>query len=411
MVENRVVQAEFKETEVGLIPSNWEVKKLGTYLIQNPDYGINAAAVTYNQGLPVYLRITDILENGKYSKANVVSVDSVDSGSYFLNEGDLVFARTGASVGKTYLYDKKDGELVFAGFLIRVRTNQKILLPTYLFFFTQTKYYWNWIAANSMRTGQPGINGKEYKELLIPLPPTLAEQTAIATALNDADALITQLEKLIAKKRAIKQGAMQELLKPKERWEVKRLGEIFESSQSKPSIKSETPVVFLGMEDVSEEGKILNQHIFSYSQVKKGLSFFRKDNVLVAKITPCFENGKGACLDTLKTDLGFGSTEFHVLQINEKSIPRFVFYHTQTKEFRNQLELEMTGTAGQKRVPIKSIINYDISLPSLAEQTQIAQTLSDMDVEIEALEKKLAKYQQLKQGMMQNLLTGKIRLA
>jgi type I restriction enzyme S subunit len=164
------------------------------------------------------------------------------------------------------------------------------------------------------------------------------------------------------------------------------------------------------MEDVSGDGKIINQNLLFYRQIKKGLTCFKRDDVIVAKITPCFENGKGACLDKLKTEYGFGSTEFHVLSANDKSLSKFIFYHTQSQRFRKQLESEMTGSAGQKRVSLKSIINYSISVPPLEEQTRIAQILSDMDDEIEALEKKLEKYKMLKQGMMQELLTGKTRL-
>lgn len=191
---------------------DWEVKKLGECLIQNPDYGINAPAVEFDESLPVYLRITDITEDGKYSKKNIVSVNSIYSSKYFLEKGDLVFARTGASVGKTYLYNSNDGKLVFAGFLIRVKVNPKILIPEYFQFFTQTSLYWDWIRSNSMRTGQPGINGNEYKELLINLPPTIDEQVQIAQILTDMDAEIEGLEKKLEKYKMLKQGMMQNLL-------------------------------------------------------------------------------------------------------------------------------------------------------------------------------------------------------
>ena len=189
----------------------WEVKKLGDCLRHNPDYGINAAAVLYNESLPVYLRITDVTEDGKYSKENVVSVDNISSSDYYLEKGDLVFARTGASVGKTYLYDTKDCRLVFAGFLIRIKTNPEMLIPEYFQFYTQTSLYWDWIRANSMRTGQPGINGNEYQELTITLP-TIEEQTCIAQILSDRDAEIEALEKKMEKYKMIKQGMMQNLL-------------------------------------------------------------------------------------------------------------------------------------------------------------------------------------------------------
>ncbi len=190
----------------------WKVKKLGDCLIRNPDYGINAAAVPYNESLPIYLRITDITEDGKYSKQNIVSIDNVYSSKYYLEIGDLVFARTGASVGKTYLYDPNDGKLVFAGFLIRIKTNPEILNPVIFKYYTQTAQYWDWIRANSTRTGQPGINGNEYKKLSLSLPPLIQEQTHIAQILSDMDVEIEALEKKLEKYKMLKQGMMQNLL-------------------------------------------------------------------------------------------------------------------------------------------------------------------------------------------------------
>lgn len=194
----------------------WEVKTLGECLLKNPDYGINAAAVKYNDNLPTYLRITDISENGKYLTSNKASVDHPLSSSYYLEEGDIVFARTGASVGKTYLYNKNDGMLIFAGFLIRVKANPEMLDCNYLFFLTQTNSYWDWVKANSMRSGQPGLNSNEYKSFQIPFPPK-EEQTRIATILSDMDAELTALEQKLEKYKKVKLGMMQELLTGKTR--------------------------------------------------------------------------------------------------------------------------------------------------------------------------------------------------
>lgn len=189
----------------------WEVKKLGDCLLKNPDYGINAAAVEFDDTLPTYLRITDISEDGRYLTQNKVSVNNILSSSYYLENGDIVFARTGASVGKTYLYNQNDGALVFAGFLIRLKVNPEILNSKYLFFVTQTKSYWTWVMTNSMRSGQPGLNSNEYQSFQITLPP-LATQTRIATILSDMDAEITALENKLEKYRNIKLGMMQNLL-------------------------------------------------------------------------------------------------------------------------------------------------------------------------------------------------------
>ena len=189
----------------------WEVKQLGECLSCRPTYGINASAVPYSDTLPPYIRITDITDDGRLSSVNRTSVKSSFADQYFLSDGDLVFARTGASVGKSYLYRLEDGPLVYAGFLIRVRPNASVLLPSYLACFVTTKHYWNWVRLMSMRSGQPGINGNEYAQMPVYLP-SLAEQEAIAAVLYDMDSDIVALEARLSKARQIKQGMMQQLL-------------------------------------------------------------------------------------------------------------------------------------------------------------------------------------------------------
>jgi type I restriction enzyme S subunit len=201
----------YKKSAIGVIPEDWEVKYLKNALKMTPQYGINAPAVPYRDNLPIYIRITDISESGYFIPEKLVSVKQEKSNQYYLEEGDLVFARTGASVGKSYLYNPNDGKLVFAGFLIRIRPDENILLPNYLSHYIKTKTYWDWVQLMSMRSGQPGINGNEYGQLLVPLP-KLEEQKAIAQVLSDMDKEITALEKRRAKTQAIKQGMMQELL-------------------------------------------------------------------------------------------------------------------------------------------------------------------------------------------------------
>lgn len=199
------------QTRLPGFKGKWEMKLLGECLRARPDYGINAAAVTYSDRLPSYIRITDITEHGRFNPDPPVSVDSPFSEHYLLQDGDLVFARTGASVGKSYLYRISDGPLVFAGFLIRVRPNMKTLIPEYLAAYVTTKPYWNWVRLMSMRSGQPGINGSEYAELPLLLPQP-EEQAAIATILSDMDAEIAALEQRRAKTADLKQAMMQELL-------------------------------------------------------------------------------------------------------------------------------------------------------------------------------------------------------
>lgn len=189
----------------------WEETRLGDCLLANPNYGINAPAVEYSDALPTYIRITDINDDGYFAPLPRVSVDSPMSGDYLLEEGDVVFARTGASVGKSYRYSTDDGPLVFAGFLIRVRPNQRKLIPAFLAASVTTKPYWNWVRLMSMRSGQPGINANEYASYTLLLP-SIEEQSAISTILSDMGAEIATLEAHRNKARQLKQGMMQELL-------------------------------------------------------------------------------------------------------------------------------------------------------------------------------------------------------
>ena len=201
----------YKSSELGEIPEDWEVKTLRNMLAESPKYGINAPAVELSRDTPAYIRITDISNDGYYRPTENVGVRSVFSEQYILHVNDIVLARTGASVGKSYFYKVEDGKLVYAGFLIKISPLQQILNSSYLFQFMKTKQYWDWVVVNSMRSGQPGINGAEFASMLIPTP-SINEQTAIATILTDMDSELTTLVQKLAKARDLKQGMMQQLL-------------------------------------------------------------------------------------------------------------------------------------------------------------------------------------------------------
>lgn len=200
------------KTEVGIIPEDWFVVELSTLLMTPPKYGINAPAVKLEGKLPAYIRITDIDENGYFNANKRVGVNDQASDQYVVEDGDILLARTGASVGKSYIYRPEDGKLVYAGFLIKVAPDQNKLESQYLFQFLKTEMYWSWVNVMSMRSGQPGINGNEYGQLRIPLPPSKAEQKSIAKALGDMDSEIFSLKSQLTKHQKLKQGMMQNLL-------------------------------------------------------------------------------------------------------------------------------------------------------------------------------------------------------
>ncbi|WP_165736276.1 restriction endonuclease subunit S [Pseudoalteromonas sp. C8] len=194
-------------------------------------------------------------------------------------------------------------------------------------------------------------------------------------------------------------------------WESINFGELFEQSISRKPIKASDPVTFIGMQDVSESAQLTTPQQRVFEQIKTGFTYFEKNDVLVAKITPCFENGKGCYTDKITTRFGFGSTEFHVLRAKENSDAKFIYFWTTRNSLRQDLEGEMVGSAGHRRVPFSAIQNYLIPCPSSRiEQTAIANALSDVDALLTELENLIAKKQAIKTATMQQLLTGKTRL-
>ncbi|WP_317722626.1 restriction endonuclease subunit S [Clostridium tetani] len=191
-----------------------------------------------------------------------------------------------------------------------------------------------------------------------------------------------------------------------EEWSVNSLSDIAEINPKKEVLDNEKQVSFIPMEYVSNLGRVINMDIRNYGDVSKGYTAFKDKDVLLAKITPCFENGKKAVVRNLKNGYGFGSTEFHVLRSkDQRSIPEFLYYYVSTNKFRQQAELNMTGSAGQKRVPTTFLNDNKLVVPPLKEQQKIAEILSTVDSEIDDTDKLIEKTKELKKGLMQRLLT------
>jgi len=201
----------YKESKLGWVPREWEVERLEDLCSEKPTYGINAAAVDFTHQLPTYIRITDIDEEGNFSKTGRKCVDSPFSGQYILKKGDLVFARTGATVGKTYLYNEEDGILVFAGFLIKVSPNEELLDYNFLKFLTETSYYLNWVVLMSQRSGHPGFNGNEYGNLQVPKPSVIEQRIISENLLSKRNKIQTE-QSYLEKMERVKAGLMGDLL-------------------------------------------------------------------------------------------------------------------------------------------------------------------------------------------------------
>lgn len=164
-----------------------------------------------------------------------------------------------------------------------------------------------------------------------------------------------------------------------------KLGEVCEVNPKTEKYEDDFKVSFVPMPKVSETGKIDTSEIRSYRDVKKGFTGFKDGDVLFAKITPCMENGKGAVAHSLMNGVGFGSTEFHVLRPKvDLTTSKWLYYLTSWHEFRVLAEKNMTGSAGQKRVPKKFLEDYELDVPSLEEQRLVAGVLDKVTALMDA---------------------------
>jgi len=159
-------------------------------------------------------------------------------------------------------------------------------------------------------------------------------------------------------------------------------------------------VSFIPMQNVSEKGDINTSEIRQLSEVKKGFTYFRENDVLFAKITPCMENGKGAVAKGLKNNIGFGSTEFHVIRPTNKVNSVWIYTYTTFKSFRKEAERKMTGSAGQKRVPIRFFENYEIAIPPIELQNKFAEFVKRIDKQKFEIQKSLEEMQLLQESLM-----------
>ncbi|MEO1197947.1 MAG: restriction endonuclease subunit S [Pseudomonadota bacterium] len=196
----------------------WDNGKLQECCLVKAAYGANAPAIPLSSSQPRYLRITDVSDTGSVLSTDAKSVDRAKAKGCFLEHGDIVFARSGATVGKAYLHKSSD-EIAYAGYLIRFRPNPKVLNADFLFNFVRSDRYWEWVRTSIRAGAQPNINAKEYGSLPVPLP-RIPEQKRIADALDTMDQEVTGLQKMRRNLKTERAALMQQILSGKRRVRV-----------------------------------------------------------------------------------------------------------------------------------------------------------------------------------------------
>lgn len=382
----------YKNTELGLIPEDWE-----HLIFEDVVEGFSSGMTPYRGNKEYYTGNIPWITSGElnyntiYNTLEKITPEAVDNtGLKILPIGTFLMAITGLEAAGTR------GSCAITG--IEATTNQscmalfpkkeKISIPYLYHFYIR---YGNQFALKFCQgTKQQSYTGKIVKILPINLPP-LPEQKAIAEVLTNTDQLLQALEKRLAKKRLIKQGVMQELLKPKEDWVEMTLGEIAK--------------VKTGSKNNQDKVKDGQYPFFVRSQTVERLNTYSYN--CEAILVPG-EGGIGNIYHYINGKFDVHQRVYMINCFQDSILGSYVYFFMKKNFAFHALKNSVKATVDSLRLP--TFLEFKISLPTKQQQIQIATILSDMDQEIEQLEQQLAKYKQIKQGLMQNLLTGKIRL-
>lgn len=395
----------------------WEQRKLGE-ISESFEYGLNAAATEYD-GKHKYIRITDIDDSTHLFLQDDLTSPDIDfstADDYLLQEGDVLFARTGASVGKTYIYRRSDGDLYFAGFLIRAKIKSDYDAD-FVFQNTLTDSYDSYIRITSQRSGQPGVNAQEYANFALSVP-SLAEQKKIGAYFSHLDSLITlhqrKCDKLIQFKAAMlkkmfpQNGADKPELRFKgftDAWEQRKLGELMEITSVKRIHQSDwtdSGVRFLRARDivaVSKNEEVSEPLFISQEKYDEYSALSGKVKIGDLLVTGVGTIGVPMLINN-EEPLYFKDGNIIWFK-NEDRIDGEFFYHSFNGSFIQNFIKESAGIGTVGTYTIESGKKTPILLPTQKdEQQKIGTFFSQLDTLITLHQRKCDKYKSIKVGLI-----------
>ena len=420
-INSGIVPEGYQKTAFGIFPCDWLKVSLGEVSSKKGEYGLNAPACEYAEGLPKYLRITDIDEQGCYIDNNAY-VNDTDSNKYILGKGDIVFARTGASVGKNYIYNEKDGILVYAGFLIKFSIKPQY--NAYLICLNcRTKKYDNWVAKMCARSGQPGINAEEYATYSCIIPKSTQEQARIAEILMQWDKAIELQGKLVEAYQKLKKYCLNKMF-PKQGsnvpeirfpgftapWEQCKFAEVysFASEGGTPDTNTDAyyrngTIPFVRIEDTE------NKYIDSVKTFITEEGLKHSSAWLIPSDSVIFTNG--ATVGNVAINRIPVATKQGILGIipNKTVTAEYLYYLLSSGFFQREVRnRQATGTFAT--IILKNLNEINVFVPDKAEQQKISGYLSSIDNLITLHQKKREKLMAQRKVLQQYLLTGIVRV-
>jgi type I restriction enzyme, S subunit len=415
------LRAGYKQTDLGPVPEDWDVVSMGD--VSDCLIGLTYSPMDVHDFGTLVLRSSNVQDSRLTFNDNVYVEMDIPPRAITQKDDILICVRNGSRqlIGKCTLIDERTAGSAFGAFMSVLRSDS----PPFLLYQFQSEIVKRQIN-EVMGATINQITNKDLATFKVIWPSSKAEQEAIAEALSDADALIESLDQLITKKRNLKQAAMQPLLTGQTRlpgfsgeWEVKRLGELGECLRG-VTYKGDTD---LSPHDTSQTKRLLrSNNVQSAVVVIEDIQFVNSDRVSARQLLKasdiliCMANGSKALVGKAGLfnvhdgyDYTFGAFMGCFRSNSAASNPRFVFYLFQTGRYRNYINNLLAGSSINNLSP-GSIESLEFPVPTMSEQTAIATIISDMDAELAELEARLAKARYIKQGMMQELLTGRIRL-
>ena len=390
----------------------WIKTNLGN-ISSNEMYGMNSAAKEYD-GFNKYIRITDISEtSNKFVPNPLTSPDGELEAKYQLQEGDLVFARTGASTGKTYLYDKNDGNLYFAGFLIKFHIDKAV--PKFIFYNTLKEEYLNWVSVMSVRSGQPGINSTEYQKFPLYLP-SLDEQNKISNFLSKIDEKIELLENKHQYYQDFKKYLMQQIFAQKLRFKIN-------SSYTNYKLKDIVTKFSTGLNPrknfkLNEGGENYYVTIKNFQNGILNLddkcdkiddnalklinkrSDLQKDDLIFASIGRV---GEVYLIKNNPLNWNINESVFSLRPNKQFIEPKFLYYLLNSNKIKNYFESNITGSTF-KSIKMKDLKNTPVTIPDSFElQNEIVKLLSSVDSKIFFIENEFTDIKKFKKGLLQQM--------
>lgn len=383
--------------------TEWKEYKLGDLTVDGKgSYGIAAPAVDYDANKYTYLRITDINDDGTLNKNGLKSVDDKNASKYLLQQNDIVFARTGASVGRSYFYDGRDGELVYAGFLIKYSIDPLKVNPKILKFYTHSQAYYDWITAVDNGATRGNINAQTFASMPVSLPERKV-QDKIVFILSSLDDKIDLLHRENATLEQMAETLFRQWFveESKEEWEEGKLGDICKYVTEKIDIGN----VEIG-DYISTENMCSNkQGVVSASSVPETgkATKYRIDDVLLSNIRPYFKK-------IWLADKGGGcSADVLCIRSTTDIYAYFTYYTVRQDEF---FDYVMLGSKGCKmpRGDKSHIMNCSIMIPPKENLLKFNKIVANGIEKIRRNNKQIQTLIQTRDGLLPRLMSGEVKI-